>query len=443
MTLTSTAMLRGIAAKKSKRVSDKTVKGFYARFNKNGSADFILRYKSPVTEKEVTLVIGRYGKLDGQLSIKEARELARTSRAKVELEQDPQFDKKVNRLARVDSHKRNQSIEKTIAVLSAKYLSSVQNSIRLATFKEKKLVMARLNEMCSSKSIANIDVSDALAMLDTVADEYGNSGAMKLIAHCSAFWNWTLEEQLFQGYNVWMNMKRRKKRYRPQPKSRWLDDGELSDLIENFYPVLGENIQRALLVSLYTNCRAGMASSVVIANGKYNQKIGMDWTEIKWHRREWTLSADRMKAHNEHVVPLSDQFYNLLYEWWEADGKPTSGPITHAATDKRKYLDGSVYAEAFQSKDYSPHDLRRTVSTQLQRLGCPDGPRKALRAHINRSDIASVYDIHDYLPERKQWLQRWADHLDSLGFDGLANKAKCKRLKIGIVEENNAIISAV
>ena len=53
--------------------------------------------------------------------------------------------------------------------------------------------------------------------------------------------------------------------------------------------------------------------------------------------------------------------------------------------------------------DWSPHDLRRTVRTQLAALGCPSDVAEAVLGHI-RSDIEGVYNRHGYDAERREWL---------------------------------------
>lgn len=56
---------------------------------------------------------------------------------------------------------------------------------------------------------------------------------------------------------------------------------------------------------------------------------------------------------------------------------------------------------------WAPHDLRRTVRTQLARLGCPKHVAEAILGHID-PDVG-VYDRHDYLAERLEWLTRLAE----------------------------------
>lgn len=63
--------------------------------------------------------------------------------------------------------------------------------------------------------------------------------------------------------------------------------------------------------------------------------------------------------------------------------------------------------------NWTPHDLRRTVRTGLARKKCPSGVAEAVLGHT-KEGINGTYDLHSYEDECRVWLQKWADHLDSL-----------------------------
>lgn len=52
---------------------------------------------------------------------------------------------------------------------------------------------------------------------------------------------------------------------------------------------------------------------------------------------------------------------------------------------------------------WAPHDLRRTVRTQLSAMGCPDGVAEAVLGHI-QPGVSGVYNRHQYDAERRHWL---------------------------------------
>ena len=63
-----------------------------------------------------------------------------------------------------------------------------------------------------------------------------------------------------------------------------------------------------------------------------------------------------------------------------------------------------------QVEPFSPHDLRRTASTHLHRLGIPRHIVEKTLGHVD-SSVAGVYDRHAYTDERRVALDAWAKQL--------------------------------
>jgi hypothetical protein len=59
------------------------------------------------------------------------------------------------------------------------------------------------------------------------------------------------------------------------------------------------------------------------------------------------------------------------------------------------------------------HDIRRTVRSQLSRLKVTEEAREAVLAHA-RPGIKGVYDLHDYLDEKREALELWSARLRSI-----------------------------
>ena len=59
------------------------------------------------------------------------------------------------------------------------------------------------------------------------------------------------------------------------------------------------------------------------------------------------------------------------------------------------------------------HDLRRTMRTELGRLGVPPHVAELCIGHV-RKGIEGTYDRHTYADEMAAALQRWADFVTSL-----------------------------
>ena len=62
------------------------------------------------------------------------------------------------------------------------------------------------------------------------------------------------------------------------------------------------------------------------------------------------------------------------------------------------------------------HDLRRTVATNLQRLGVRLEVTEAVLNHVSgsRAGIVGVYQKHDYATEKRQALDAWARRLEAI-----------------------------
>jgi len=63
---------------------------------------------------------------------------------------------------------------------------------------------------------------------------------------------------------------------------------------------------------------------------------------------------------------------------------------------------------------WTAHDLRRTVRTQLSRLKCPSIVGESVLGH-SKKGMAGVYDLHEYESDCAIWLQKLANHYDTLG----------------------------
>ena len=59
------------------------------------------------------------------------------------------------------------------------------------------------------------------------------------------------------------------------------------------------------------------------------------------------------------------------------------------------------------------HDVRRTVSTNLTKLGVD---RFILQKILNHTETGTtkIYDRYSYMNEKREALQKWADRLDEI-----------------------------
>lgn len=143
---------------------------------------------------------------------------------------------------------------------------------------------------------------------------------------------------------------------------------------------------------------------------------GAQWDEIDFEKAMWHVPAERMKIKRPHDVPLAQQVIAKLQELRKfSTGRFLfpSGSKTGFITPEglRKTLVHLGYAK----EELCVHGFRGMASTLLNESGKyrPDVIEAQL-AHGEQNAIRAAYNHAQYLPERRQMMQEWADYLDSL-----------------------------
>jgi integrase len=112
----------------------------------------------------------------------------------------------------------------------------------------------------------------------------------------------------------------------------------------------------------------------------------------------------------QHVVPLSRQAVELLREV-----RAIAGDSQYVRPDRNRdkpisnnTLLFALYRLGYKGK-MTGHGFRAVASSTLNEAGFrPDVIERQL-AHKEPSKIRGAYDRAEYLPERRQMMQRWAD----------------------------------
>ncbi len=153
----------------------------------------------------------------------------------------------------------------------------------------------------------------------------------------------------------------------------------------------------------------------------------MRWAAIDLEAGTWALEASEVKSARAHLVPLSGAAIEMLKSLprvtvtdEKGDLRPsdwvltTNGraPIADFSKPKR-WLDTAM-SRHFEGEvpHWQVHDLRRTVSTNLARLGVDPFVRRRVLNHA-LTGVDAIYDRHDYLEPKRRALDLWAAYLGS------------------------------
>lgn len=140
------------------------------------------------------------------------------------------------------------------------------------------------------------------------------------------------------------------------------------------------------------------------------------WKEIDWDKAEWRIPAERMKMKELHIVPLARQTVAVLRELQLHSGNrehlfPNQhNPATVMSENTMLY---ALYRMGYHSRA-TGHGFRSTASTILNEHGFRADVIERQLAHTERNRVRAAYNHAQYLPERRQLMQWWADYLDKL-----------------------------
>ncbi len=174
--------------------------------------------------------------------------------------------------------------------------------------------------------------------------------------------------------------------------------------------------------SFVVRCALRLSALVMLRPGELR---AAEWSEIDLEQGVWTIEVRRMKApthvkranQSTHIIPLSRQAIEVFREL-----QPLTGRFKYVFPSARgasKPLSNNAVRAALRTMGYdndtmTPHGFRGMASTLLNEKGFnPDAIERQL-AHKDSNTIRAAYNRAEYLNERTQMMQSWADYLDEL-----------------------------
>jgi integrase len=147
-----------------------------------------------------------------------------------------------------------------------------------------------------------------------------------------------------------------------------------------------------------------------------------EWSEIDFDAAEWRVPASHMKMAKYmlpgevHIVPLSRQALALLRELHTLTGnRQHLFPNIRNPKDcmSRTAINRAIERMGYGG-EFSGHGFRSTASTYLHEHGWNEKAIERQLAHAERNKIKAAYNHAEYMTERREMMQAWADWIDSL-----------------------------
>lgn len=142
-----------------------------------------------------------------------------------------------------------------------------------------------------------------------------------------------------------------------------------------------------------------------------------EWKEMDWGAKEWHIPEEKMKMKEKHIVPLSTQAITILEALMLITGKGKylfPSVRTRSRPMSENTLNAALRRMGYTKEEMTSHGFRSTASTLLNEQGWDRDWIERQLAHAERDSVRAAYNYAQYLPQRKEMMQAWADYLDGL-----------------------------
>ncbi len=141
------------------------------------------------------------------------------------------------------------------------------------------------------------------------------------------------------------------------------------------------------------------------------------WEDIDMDEKLWLIPAGRTKKRRDHLVPLSRQVIAMLDELRQITGDGAlmfPGLRTKSIPLTAETLLGALRNMGYARGELTIHGFRATASTILYMLKFPKDVVELQLAHVEENKVRAAYNRYEYLDERREMMQSYADWLDDV-----------------------------
>jgi integrase len=166
--------------------------------------------------------------------------------------------------------------------------------------------------------------------------------------------------------------------------------------------------------SFITKCALRLAPLVFVRPGELRKA---EWVEFDLDGAEWRIPAARMKAREQHIVPLAKQAVSILQDLHALTGDKQHvfpGVRTKGRAMSENTVNAALRRLGYAKDEMTGHGFRSMASTLLNEQGWHRDAIERQLAHAERNNVRAAYNFAEHLPERRKMMQAWADYLDKL-----------------------------
>jgi integrase len=324
------------------------------------------------------------------LGAEQARTMAKKALGRVANGEDPQAHK-LDRRGK-DRH--------TLKATVADYLAIKQREVRPRTYTELvRYLSGAYFKPLHSLALDQITRKDVASRLNRISLDSSSIVAGRARATLSAFYVWAMQAGIVEANPVIGTAKPKES----PSRDRVLSDAELAAI----WKACGDDdYGRCIKLLICTGCR--------------RQEIGgIAWSECNFEQATWTLPASRSKNGRAHTLPLLPTMLAIIKAVPKLAGRDALfGARANGFTG---WSHGKPELDQRSGvKDWTTHDLRRSVATKMADIGVLPHVIEQILNHQSghRAGPAGIYNRSSYEREVRSALALWHDHVRSVVVGG-------------------------
>jgi len=291
----------------------------------------------------------------------------------------------------------------TVASVIDLYMDKWARPRKRSWAEDERLLRREVLPSFGHRKLKSLRRRDVVALLDEICERGAPVVANRTLAVFRRLCNFALERDILET-SPCLQVKN------PAPevaRTRVLSESEIARFLSVLPALpLASSTRSALLALLLTGQRSG-------------EVLRATWDDVDLEQGTWTIPSVKAKNKRAHSVPLTPVVQALFKAQRELHGtegcvfgSPNGGGAmtpTVLSTAIRRNLEAFGFDERF-----TPHDITRTVATNVASFGVP---RQVVEALLNHAPprVASIYDRYSYGKEKSDALQKWEAYLGTLG----------------------------
>lgn len=381
---------------KNSRVKDKNLylrdgNGLVLIVRKNNIKNWAFKYISPTTNRENSMSLGSYP----SVSLDEARskrdEYIKLLKQKI----DPQIYRNSEQQKQLDKQRTTVKY-----VMNEWYNSSYCKKLKPRTLLKKRQSLEKhIVPFIGNIPIQEITPIMVIELLKPLEQEKKFETLHRLIQRINEIMNYSINV----GY---MDINKLN-------KVHMIFESQQTKHLLSIRPEELPEFMKALSKAQIKPCTKLLIEFQLLTLARPIEAVQVEWSEIDFVKRIWTVPEEKIKKNREHLVPLSQRAIDILLEMKKINGNRKYVFNSQVKKHLNKHMSSQTANVAIKRMGYSgklvSHGLRSVASTYLNEQNFDKEIIEIALSHIDKNTVRRAYNRSLYIEQRTEMLNCWAE----------------------------------